>query len=120
MKAGFSLCALVGGKVDVSMLTMITNIVMLESKKKTIGENVNKHLKKLVPFTDKHPRLMATLLSPIILTWVPVTIFIMYPLAVLEEGLMNRKRIWEEFSDAMLGALDSWSYCLIKGERGEW
>lgn len=81
---------------------------------------MNKYLKKLVPFADKHPRLMAILLSPVVLAWVPVTIFIIYPLAVLEEGLMNRKRIWEEFSDAMFGALDSWSYCLIKNERGEW
>lgn len=81
---------------------------------------MNKYLKKLAPFAEKHPRLTAILLSPVVLTWVPVTIFIIYPLGVLEEGLVNRKRIWEESSEAMLSALDAWSHCLVKNRKGSW
>ena len=66
---------------------------------------MNKHLKKLIPFVDKHPRLMAVLFSPVFIVGCPLTILVVYPLAVLQEGIMNRKAVWEDISGPMIGAL---------------
>ena len=82
---------------------------------------MNKHLKKLVPHVDKHPRLAALLLSPVLIIGVPLTVFLVYPVRVLNEGLRNYREVWGgDATENMRGAVNAWSYCLIRGERGEW
>jgi len=80
---------------------------------------MRKFLNFIEPYVKDHPRLLAILLLPLVITMSIFTTLVVFPLDVLDYGIRNWRWSAEDCFDPMVGTWKAILYALINNELGE-